>query len=184
MHPRRRIAAISVLCLFFVVCAELLSATAAAQTAAGLHWTPPAGWKSAPDQPMRAATYMLAPASGDMAAAECALYFFGAGQGGSVDDNIARWKSQVLGADGKPATAKIAARTINGLHVTTIDASGQYTGMGGPMSAGRPVPGYRLLGAVVEGPSGNVFIKLTGPVKTVSANEQKFEQLLASFKRS
>jgi hypothetical protein len=55
--------------------------------------------------------------------------------------------------------------------------------MGGPMAAAsRAVPGYRLLGAVVEGPGGsNIFVKFTGPAKTVAANQQKFDQLLASF---
>jgi hypothetical protein len=33
----------------------------------------------------------------------------------------------------------------------------------------------------VEGPGGNIFIKFTGPAKTVAANQQKFEALLASF---
>jgi hypothetical protein len=61
----------------------------------------------------------------------------------------------------------------------------QDSGRGAPMSpAWRwsvPVAGYRLLSAIVEGPGGNVFVKFTGPAKTVVANQQKFEQLLASF---
>jgi hypothetical protein len=67
--------------------------------------------------------------------------------------------------------------------MTTIEASGTYSGMGGPMAPSKPVQGYRLLGAIVEGPGGNVFVKFTGPAKTVSANQQKFDQLLASFQR-
>ena len=35
---------------------------------------------------------------------------------------------------------------------------------------------YRLLGAIVEGPGGNVFVKFAGPAKTIAANEQKFGQ--------
>jgi hypothetical protein len=41
-------------------------------------------------------------------------------------------------------------------------------------------PAYRLLGAIVEGPGGNVFFKFTGPTKTISANQPKFEMLLNS----
>jgi hypothetical protein len=68
--------------------------------------------------------------------------------------------------------------------MTTIDASGAYTGMGGPMMASPKVaPGYRLLGAIVEGPGGHVFVKFSGPAKTVAANRQKFDALLASFER-
>ena len=130
---------------------------------------------------MRAATYTAAPAPGDQASAECGVYFFGVGQGGSVEANLDRWTSQFRSADGKPAAAKIAKRSARGLAITTIDAAGEYSGMGGPLAPGRPVPGYRLLGAIVEGRGGNVFVKFTGPAKTVAANAQKFEQLLASF---
>ena len=50
------------------------------------------------------------------------------------------------------------------------------------MTAGsKPAAGYRLLGAIVEGPGGSVFFKLTGPVKTIAAQQKNFEQLLASI---
>lgn len=159
------------------------SAALVAESAGGLRWTMPAGWTAQPERPMRAATYVVPAAPGDTAPGECAVFFFGRGQGGSVADNIDRWRSQMVGADGKPAPAKIDNRTSRGLAVTMVDASGGYTGMGGPMAASsRAVPGYRLLGAVVEGPGGNtIFVKFTGPAKTVAANQQKFDQLLASF---
>ncbi len=131
---------------------------------------------------MRAATYTILPAPGDAASAECVVYFFGAGQGGNVQANLERWRGQMLDGDGKPAEAKIAKRTIHGLAVTTIDASGGYTGMGGPMAPSRSVQNnYRLLGAIIEGPGGNVFIKFTGPAKTIAASQADFEQLLSSF---
>jgi hypothetical protein len=54
--------------------------------------------------------------------------------------------------------------------------------MGGPMMGGaKPVPGYRLIGAIVEGPGGSVFFKLTGPAKTIAAQQKTFEQLIASI---
>lgn len=131
---------------------------------------------------MRAATYTIPPAAGDTASAECVVYFFGAGQGGTIQANLDRWSGQLLAPDGKPTKAKIAKRKIHGLPVTTIDASGDYTGMGGPMVSTKSVqPNYRLLGAIIEGPAGNVFIKFTGPAKTVAANQAAFEQLLNSF---
>ena len=142
----------------------------------------PPGWKADAARPMRAATYSIPAAPGDGSAGECAVFFFGAGQGGSVQANLDRWSDQVLGPNGKPAPAQVAKRQVRGLAMTTIDASGAYTGMGGPMAtAQRAVPNYRLLGAVVEGPGGNVFVKFTGPSKTVAANRERFEQLLASF---
>jgi len=158
-----------------------LSATLLAESAAGLQLTAPAGWKAGPQRPMRAATYAVAAVAGDTAESECVVYFFGAGQGGSVADNIDRWTGQFTSPSGKPATAIVGKRTAHGVAMTTIDVAGAYSGLGGPMAQSKPVPGYRLLGAIVEGPGGNIFVKFTGPSKTIAANKAKFDQLLASF---
>jgi len=159
----------------------VLVASLFGEAVAGLQWTPPKGWKTEEARPMRAATYTVAPAAGDAASAECVVYFFGAGQGGTVEANLDRWKRQIRGPGGKPANAKIAKRTIHGLPVTTLDVAGDYTGMGGPMAASTTVQNnYRLLGAIIEGPGGNVFIKFTGPAKTIAASQAQFEQLLNS----
>ena len=155
-----------------------------AESAAGLRWTAPAGWASQPPQAMRAATYRVGPVAGDNDPAECGVYFFGPGQGGSVAANIDRWKGQFRGANTAPAPAQVSKRTISGLAVTVLDTSGSYSGLGGPMSSGdHVVANYRLLGAIVEGPGGNIFIKFTGPARTIASNQQKFEQLLSSFQR-
>lgn len=149
-----------------------------ADSGAGVHWTVPATWKAEAERPMRLATYTVAPGG------ECGVYFFGAGQGGSVEANLDRWIGQFLQADGKPsrAAAKIVKSSMHGLTITTVDVSGGYTGMGGPtMQAGTPMPGYRLLGAIVEGPQGSIFFKFTGPAKTIAANHMAFDKMLASL---
>jgi hypothetical protein len=163
----------------------LLVMSSFAQSVTGLKWTVPGEWKTEEGtRPMRAATYSITAAAGDTAGAECVVYFFGSGQGGSVEANLDRWKGQVSGPDGKPAEAKIAKRTVHGLPVTTIDTSGNYGGMGGPMAQAKSVQtNYRLLGAIVEGPDGNVFLKFTGPAKTISANQAAFEHLVDSFEK-
>jgi hypothetical protein len=149
-----------------------------AESVAGLRWTAPSGWKGEGARPMRAATYTVPPD------AECVVYFFGAGQGGSVEANVDRWKGQFRQPDGKPAAAQTQKRTVHGLAVTTVDIGGDYSGMGGPMAASKTVQsGYRLLGAIVEGPGGNVFLKFTGPAKTISTNQKKFDLLLESFEK-
>jgi hypothetical protein len=152
-----------------------------AESAAGLRWSAPPDWANQGSRPMRAATYTV-PGAAASDAAECGVYFFGAGKGGTVEANIERWRGQFLDKDGKPHDAQVSKRQVHGLAVTLIDTSGTYTGMGGPM-AKEPTsnPGYRLLGAIVEGPGGSVFIKFTGPEKTVAANQQKFDQLINSF---
>ena len=154
-------------------CILLLSSVLllAAESVAGLKWTAPAGWKTeSGSRPMRVATYTV----GD---AECAVYFFGQAQGGAIQANLERWKNQFQGGP----EGKAGKRTIHGLAVTTIDVSGTYNGMTGPGSGGgAPKAGYRMLGAIVENPGGNVFFKFTGPAKTIAANEAKFDLLLNS----
>lgn len=169
------------LCLLLLLCSFGLCG----ESVAGLKWTPPAGWKSSGTTSMRAATYPVPPSPGDTQGAECVVYFFGLGQGGDVQANIDRWEGQFKAPGGKPAPAKVAKIAVHGLPVTTIDVSGEYSGMAGPISTGSAlVSGYRLLGAIIESPTGNVFIKFTGPSKTMEANQAKFQQLLGSFDKA
>lgn len=154
-----------------------------ADSAGGLRWTAPSGWTNEGQAPMRAASYKMPLVSGDQGQAECVVYFFGQGQGGSVQANIERWKDQFQTESGKPAAPKIQMRVIHGLPVTTIDVSGKYSGLGGPLEQSSVVSGYRLLGAIIENPGGNIFVKFTGPSHTVSANQTAFEKLLDSFQR-
>jgi len=157
----------------------VVSTCFAADSGAGIRWTAPAGWKAEAERPMRLGTYTVAPGG------ECAVYFFGSGQGGSVDANVDRWIGQFTQADGKPSksAAKIAKKTIHGWPVTTVDVSGAYTGMGGPTAQGgaSAMPGYRMLAAIVEGPQGSIFFKFTGPAKTIAANQTGFDNIIASL---
>ena len=127
---------------------------------------------------MRVATYAVPAKTGEPG--ECAVFFFGPGQGGSVDANVERWGKQFEGAP-KPAQT---ATTVAGLRVTRAQVAGAYLAPGGPMmqSTGKR-PGYRLLGAIVEAPEGNVFFELTGEAATVAAAQADFDALVASLKK-
>jgi hypothetical protein len=167
----------------FTILTIVCSALAFGDAGGGLHWTAPASWKAEPGtRPMRVATYSVPPAAGDSEGGECVAYYFGPTQGGTVDANIQRWTSQFQDASGHPLkSADVKKKTVHGLPVTTIDASGTYTGMGGPMAASKTAkPGYRLLGAIVEGPQGSIFFKFTAPAKTVAANLKMFDQMVVS----
>jgi hypothetical protein len=153
--------------------AVVVTSILVADSGAGIRWTVPSSWKSEGDRPMRLATYQV-PEGG-----ECAVYYFGQGQGGSVEANIDRWKGQFEGSKDAP---KVEKRTIHGLKTTTLDVSGTYTGMGGPSAPqGPPKQGYRLLGAIVEGPQGSIFFKFAGPIKTVAQNQSAFEKMLSTL---
>ena len=168
----QKIAATTLLTLGFAA-----SLAAAEGSAGGVRWEVPARWQPGAARPMRAATYAI-PAAPGGEAGECGVFFFGKGQGGSVDDNLARWEKQFEG--GPPP--KRLARTVHGLKVHLIDASGTYLASGGPMmQVQSKKPGWRLLGAIVETPDGLVFFKCVGPSAAIQKAEKEFEALIASL---
>lgn len=171
-------------CLLVTLGLALSAILAVAETAGGIKWTAPAAWKAQAPRPMRAATYTVPKAAGDPEDGECAVFYFGAGQGGGVNDNIRRWIGQFEAPGGGPADklAKTSKSTLNGLPVTRVDVAGTYKPAAGPMmQASGSKPGYRMLGAIVEGPQGAVFFKFTAPAKTAAAQQPEFEKLLRSI---
>jgi hypothetical protein len=158
------------------------SAPAAQSGAAGeLRWSTPSGWKSGPEKPMRAATYLIPAVSGDNEGGECAVFM---NIGGGVAANINRWISQFKQPDGSSSAAKAKQKkeTVNALQVTTVDLTGIFSGGMAMGQTSTEKPGYRLLGAIVETPQGEVFFKLTGPEKTIAAAETDFQSLIKSVK--
>ncbi len=152
--------------------------------AAGIEWTVPARWSTGAARPMRVATYQIPPAAGDGDSAECAVYFFGTGQGGGVADNLDRWATQFAQPDGRPAVPQEKDRAINGITVHTIRVEGTYLAAGGPMATvAESKPGYAMSGGIVEAPQGLVFFKFTGPAKTVSNSQTEFDAMLGSLHR-
>jgi hypothetical protein len=150
-------------------------------TVAGIAFTPPAGWKSeTPSSSMRAAQYSIPGRSGG-GPASFVVYYFGRGQGGTAAENVDRWEGQFLDASGQKARGKVSTAKVNGLTVTTVTAAGTYSS-GMPMGPSTPEPDSALWGAIVEGPEGNVFLKVTGPRATVSAWEKDLAQLLSTIR--
>ena len=63
-------------------------------------------------------------------------------------------------------------------HMVSLDGS-YKSGGGRPMGGGGEVlPGYRLVGVVVEGPQGSLFFKLTGPKATVAVMEPQLVEMV------
>ncbi len=149
--------------------------------AGGLSWTPPKSFTSKLTGGLRAATYVLPKAKGDTEAPELAVFYFGPGQGGDVDANVRRWSAQLVGKDGKPVKVTTERSKIAGFPVTLVKGAGTYRSGGMGISPVVEKPGFRLLGAIVEGPEGPVFFKLTGPAKSVAAAEPDFQKLLKSL---
>jgi len=149
--------------------------------AGGLSWKAPASWPvQASSSTMRVATHRVPPAPGDSEPGELAIFFFGP-EGGPVGANIERWFAQFKP---EPASAEPNSRveTINGIRVTRVTAEGTFAS-GMPGQPTTPKTSYALLGAIAEGPGGNVFFKLTGPRKTVRAAAKQFDAMLRTLAR-
>jgi hypothetical protein len=136
---------------------------------------------------MRVATYTTPAVQGESESGEIAIFYFGPGEGGSVEANVQRWFGQFEQSDGR-ATGEVAEREslqINSIPVTIVRTSGTYTAAAGPMAPRRDIrEDYKLIGAIAEGPQGAVFFKFTGPAPTVDREEEAFMQLVRSISLS
>jgi hypothetical protein len=103
------------------------------------------------------------------------FFQFGAGQGGSVAENVARWFAQFPGNEDKRKTETVQAGSVKITYATT---EGTFSsGMpGGPTT---PMTGYALCGAIVESPEGSVFIKMTGPASVVKSSTEAFKKMIS-----
>jgi len=152
-----------------------------------LTWTDAPEWKrETPSSGMRKAQYRIPKVGADTEDGELVVFYFGQGQGGSVDSNVSRWVGQFQGADGQPLTAptKTDKKTVGTLPVTVVSAEGTFGG--GMAMPGGPPPtvksGYALVGAIAETPGGPWFFKLTGPKSTVAAASAAFDKMVGTFK--
>jgi hypothetical protein len=133
---------------------------------------------------MRVAQYRLPRTAGDAEDASLVIYYFGPGQGGSVDANLDRWIGQMEQPDGSPSRdqARTEKLTVNGLDITLLDVAGTYTAEMSPGSGSRQnKPNYRLRAAVIDTRKGPFFAKLLGPEKTVRRHDQAFQAFIRSF---
>jgi hypothetical protein len=141
---------------------------------------PPAFKRVPPSNPMRKASFVVPRVAGDSEDGELTVFYFGPGQGGSIDANVDRWVKQF--GEVKPSDVKRADREANGLHQHTVELeSGTFSAgmMGG---GGKPKDNYGLVGGIVETPSGAYFFKMTGPTKTIKHAKADFYKLLDSIK--
>ena len=145
---------------------------------AGISFTPPKGWETSPTtSQMRKAQLKVKDAAGKESA-DVVFYFFGAGQAGSVDANVDRWFGK-FSEPREKINAKRETVTIGKTKVTYVQAEGTYDASM-PGTAPQPVPNVGLVGAIVEGTQGNIFIRLTAPKALATASLSDFKKLVES----
>ena len=158
---------------------KALAAEGSIVATASFRFELPAGWRR--EQPSSGMRLAQAVVPGESGPGELAVFHFGAGQGGGVEANFERWLGQVEQAKG--AVPERGDFAVNGFKASWIDARGTLlpSNMGsGPTT---PQPGFRLLGAVVEGEGGPLFFKVTGPEATLAKEREAFFGLLRGVRR-
>jgi hypothetical protein len=156
---------------------------------AGVTVRAPGVWKDFGPSGMRAASYAYGPVRGDADSATVAVFYFGKQGGGAIEANFDRWLGQMArpdGADPRQA-AKRADGTADGMPFHHMEVAGSYNGaaMGGGMGGGGGArTGYFMSAAVLEGPEGSIFFKLTGPEKTAREMNNAFLVMLQAARKA
>lgn len=135
----------------------------------GLKFIVPAGWEEVPLSQMQMGI-LAAKFSMPAAAADVVLTL--SRSGGSLEDNLDRWRGQF--SSSRPE--KVETMSIAGVQSTMIDLEGGFSpGMGRPDMADA-----RMLGVIVPMEGQGYFIKLTGPADQVNAVEEDFKSFVKS----
>jgi hypothetical protein len=170
---RQRVArrpALAVLLLAAAACSSANGAGERGETVRLLDYRTrvPAGWVAHPPQStMRLAEFRVSAPDATTEGAEVVVFFFGAGQGGTVEANIARWSAQFADSV-RPAPEPAVERLADTMFPTTIvQLEGTYRRGIGMETDAEAKPDQVLIAAVVETPSGNLHIQLYGPSAVV-----------------
>lgn len=142
------------------------------QTALPSHWQ-----RVAPSSSMRLMQFVV-PGTAPDQSAELIFYYFGAGQGGTPEANITRWRSQFSDADGAPSMADVTRFDVADMPITRVKLQGRYArGIGaGPGGTGKP--DQTLLAAMLQTPRGQVTIQLHGDTPLIDTVEAAFDRML------
>jgi hypothetical protein len=148
----------------------------------GLAFTAPAGWRRVPPpSPMRKAMFRVENPSGGSDGA-VTFYHFGPGRGGGAEANLARWRRQFTEPPDR-LDARIETTELGGHRVHLFRAAGTFLS-GAPGGPKTELPNYGFLGAIIEGPGGDVFIRLVAPGPLADMAEPAFRAMVASpFRR-
>jgi hypothetical protein len=157
----------------FAAIALVSTVHAADLEVAGLKFSGTAWQAAAAPRPMSAGSLLI---EGD-AKREAIFYHFAGGQGGDVEANLKRWTGQ-FATDPAP---KLDRETVKAgdKEITIATITGTYKGS---MTRPEPTPleNHVMLAAIVPGPQGNVFIRLTATKETADAAKAEFKALAGS----
>lgn len=98
--------------------------------------------------------------------------------------NLERWIMQFTQPDGSSSAdrATMEEFEVNGMSVYTLEVDGAFADAVSPtMGGGQPQEGFRLLGAIIEGPGGPWQFKMVGPDATIRNAKDSFNAMIHSL---
>lgn len=155
----------------------------AGQGAMVVSWDVPADWTAVPPaSSMRKAQYRVPGPGGD---GECAVFFFGVGQGGDPMANAERWAGQFTQPDGRSSQDVMQMEQLQAgeIQVLMVEVTGTYNG--GMTMTGEParaLENHMLLVGMTTPPTAAWFFKFTGPEATVRAQREAFRAMMESIR--
>ena len=108
---------------------------------------------------------------------DIAFFYFGSGKSGGVKANTLRWLSQ-FNEFPNLIHSSVKDERINGIKVTYVTAIGTFM-KGLPLQKKTMLPDSKLLGAIIDGELGTIFIKAVGNKDLVKENENKFKLMIS-----
>ncbi len=139
------------------------------------HWTP-----QVPSSSMRVAQFTIRSEGGS---ADAAVFYFGQGSGGSVEENTQRWASQFLDDAGKPAKPRVEKGATGGMPVTWVSLDGRYARGAGTGPQGEAKARQSLRVAVIETDRGNLFFQLWGDEAAIARQYPVMRTIVSQIKR-
>jgi hypothetical protein len=166
------------LAVLFVSVNGLRAEEHATFTAGEFTFTRPANWEWVETTSQMRKAQLKVTDAATQASATVVFYYFGTGGAGGVQANVDRWLKQFAEPEDK-INAKVEHATVGKTKLTYVQAEGTYnSGMpGGPTT---PMPGYALIGAILESDEGNVYVRMTGPKELVKSSVAEFKKMVES----
>jgi hypothetical protein len=137
-------------------------------------WSMPEGWSQLPTRNM----HLLDMKAGPDPDVECSLSV----AGGSVLDNVNRWRGQFAQpAIDAAAIEKLPRQTLLERDALRVEVEGAFAGMGAAKS-GAPKAGFKLIGLIAGTEDQQVFVKMTGPKAAVEQQSAALDQFAGSLR--
>ena len=140
----------------------------------------PESWKTVPPKSNIVQYEFRAPAEGDQTARVTVM-----GATGGIDANITRWIGQFEGLS--KADAKIEKKTVQKTTAHIVELQGTFKDSmgGGPFAPGpvKKMENHAMIGVILELEGGElVFVKMTGPKKTIDEQRPGVMKMIEGLK--